>query len=186
MYKVIAICGKAGSGKDTIMKKVLAARPSGNLHEIVSHTTRPVRQGEQNGINYHFCSNEEFAELVANGKMLESTCFNNWFYGTSLAGLDENKINIGVFNPAGIDALDRNPDVDCWVYYILATPKTRLLRQLNREENPDVFEIIRRFQTDNEDFSHIKFTFESLENETKGDMEEAVKTIVGRFDELNT
>ena len=52
MYKIIAIIGEAGSGKDTIMRRVLEAAP--HLHEIVSCTTRPPRAGEIDGVNHHF------------------------------------------------------------------------------------------------------------------------------------
>lgn len=50
-YKILAIIGEAGSGKDTLMQEVL--KVNHNLHEIVSFTTRPPREGEKDGINYH-------------------------------------------------------------------------------------------------------------------------------------
>ena len=53
--KVVALFGKAGSGKDTILKEVAA---TGGLHEIVSCTTRPMREGEADGVNYHFLTSE--------------------------------------------------------------------------------------------------------------------------------
>ena len=52
-YNIIALAGKAGSGKDTILKKVIAAIPD-RFHEIISCTTRPPREGEVDGKNYHF------------------------------------------------------------------------------------------------------------------------------------
>ena len=61
-YKILAIIGQAGSGKDTLMKKVLAIND--NLHEIVSFTTRPPREGEVDGVNYHFIDGEEFGAKV--------------------------------------------------------------------------------------------------------------------------
>ena len=75
--------------------------------------------------------------------------------------LDKNKINIGVFNPEGIKNLQRN-DINLIVYRIVAPAKTRLLRQLNREENPDVDEIIRRFHTDNLDFCDLNFQYTEI------------------------
>ena len=57
--------GKAGSGKDTIMKKMLELYP--DLYEIVSCTTRPRRDYEIEGINYYFYSVEDFTKKVING-----------------------------------------------------------------------------------------------------------------------
>ena len=82
---IIAICGKAGAGKDTLLQKVIrSGRTSSFIHEIVSCTTRPPREGEVNGVNYHFMTNEEFAEKILNKEMLEATIFNDWCYGTAL------------------------------------------------------------------------------------------------------
>ena len=109
--------------------------------------------------------------------MLEATVFNNWCYGTSYDSLSKTAINIGVFNPAGIDALLCYGDIDLTVFYIDAADKTRLLRQLNREENPNVDEIIRRFDADKEDFSDLDFEYTLLKNENIQDLLLARNTI---------
>lgn len=146
---IVALAGKAGAGKDTILRYLC---DNYDVHEIVSCTTRPPREGEVDGVNYHFLTDEEFAEKVLNFDMLEATEFNNWFYGTDIASLSQDKINIGVFNPAGIDALLENPGIQVIPILVEARDKTRLLRQLNREESPNVKEIIRRYGADVEDF----------------------------------
>lgn len=158
-YKLVALMGKAGSGKDTIMKEILKQFDP-YFHEIVSCTTRAPRDYEVEGVNYHFLSLEDFTKKVVSGEMLESTEFNGWFYGTSLDALSENDINIGVFNPAGIRSIMKNPDIDMRVFYITASDKTRLLRQLNREDFPNVKEIIRRYGTDEQDFLTVDDEFD--------------------------
>ena len=179
MYKIIALIGQAGAGKDSVMQAVLKEAPG--LHEIISCTTRPMREGEQEGVNYFYLTKEQFAEKVLNMEMLEATCFNDWFYGTALQSLDESVINIGVFNPDGIDALLESPLVEVTVYYVHATDKNRLIRQLNREENPNVDEVLRRFKADKEDFSDLDFEFQVLPNDTQEEFRAAVKTIVCRL-----
>ena len=59
--KVLALCGKSASGKDTYLKEImkLSQYP---LHEIISCTTRPPRDYEADGVNYYFLTNEEFAK----------------------------------------------------------------------------------------------------------------------------
>lgn len=147
MYKIIALCGKSGAGKDSLMMATFS-RLEEYLNPIISHTTRPKREKEVADKNYHFVSNDQFLTLIDENKMLETTCFNNWYYGTSIDSLSDSKINIGVFNPEGIISLLKDDRIELEIYYITAKGKTRLIRQLNREKNPDVDEIIRRYTTD--------------------------------------
>ena len=169
MYTIIALIGEAGTGKDTLMQRILAARP-GEFNEIISCTTRPPREGEVDGVNYFFIDQEEFAYKVLNYEMLEATNFNDWFYGTSYDTLRSDVLNIGVFNPDGIRAIEGRNDIDLKIFRIICSDKTRLLRQLNREENPDVHEIIRRFTADEEDFACLDFLRLTLVNENKADL----------------
>lgn len=171
MYKIIALIGKAGAGKDTILHEIIKNNP--DLHEMISCTTRPKREGEVDGVNYFYLTPEQFL----NTKMLESSCFNGWYYGTSYESLKQDKINIGVFNPEGINSLLEYPNIELMVYYITASPKQRLLRQLNRENNPNVDEIIRRYSTDEQDFEHIDFHYTVLKNEDENDFTECVELI---------
>lgn len=152
--KVIALFGKAGAGKDTIQQWIVSRH---NWHGIVSCTTRPPRDYEENGVDYYFLSNEEFTRKVLDGTMLEATEFRNWFYGTSLDALDPNGFNIGVFNIAGIDALLEDSRLEVYPVIVYAPDKTRLMRQLMREDSPDCEEICRRFQADNKDFLQYDF-----------------------------
>ena len=147
--KVIAYVGKSGAGKDYCMKQ---AAQENNYHIIVSSTTRPKRDYETEGVDYHFLSEKEFAAA----RFLETASFNGWHYGTRYEDLDSNKVNIGVFNPTGLKSLAAHDDIELTVVYIKASDKTRLLRQLNREEEPNVHEIIRRFATDEADFQDDK------------------------------
>ena len=157
MYKVIALIGEAGSGKDTLMQSVLAK--TDKLHEIISCTTRPPREGEVDGVNYHFLTGEQFGQKVLNGEMLEATCFNDWFYGTQMSSLKDNAINIGIFNLNGLEILLETPDFVILPVFIAVSNKERLLRTLEREESPNCTEICRRFLADEKDFSQLSSSF---------------------------
>jgi guanylate kinase len=147
-YKIIAICGKSAAGKDTLLQGMLNHEKE-ELHEIISHTTRPPREGEVDGKNYHFISYNEFIHKIWHKEMLETAKYRDWWYGTALDSLSKDKINIGVFNRKGLDSLKDHKDIiDVYVVYVNAPAKTRLLRALHREENPDVDEIVRRYQAD--------------------------------------
>ena len=169
MYKIIILMGEAGSGKDSMMQEILRITP--NLHEIISCTSRPMREKEKHGVNYFYYSVEDFQKKIENGDMLEHTIFNNWYYGTGLESVKPAPaVNIGVFNPAGVRSLLARPDCEVDVYWVRASAKKRLLRQLNREEDPDVKEIIRRAAADFEDFDNIDFDFKIIRNESVLDL----------------
>ena len=179
--KIVALMGEAGSGKDTILHRIMEKYPS-YFNEIISCTTRPPRQGEKEGVNYHFLSVEDFIRKILNGDMLEATEFNGWHYGTDSQSLTIDKINIGVFNPEGVRCLQEDENIELYVFYVRAAGKQRLLRQLNREENPDVDEIVRRYKTDTQDFGYLEdIRYQTLENNTLEDIDVAIDTIFGQF-----
>lgn len=159
--KILALFGPSGSGKDTLVK-ILTKQD--NINEIISCTTRPMREYEQDGVDYHFLTVQEFSQKVLDGTMLEATSFRDWFYGTPLESLDENKINVGVFNIQGIECLLKDPRLDVYPIFIACEDKTRLLRTLNRETSPDCEEICRRFLTDLSDFEEIPFEYKTHYN----------------------
>ena len=84
MGRIYYIMGKSATGKDTIYKEVLKQRP--DLKTIVMYTTRPIREGETDGVEYHFRSISEMEELRDSGKMIEcrmyQTVFGPWYYFT--------------------------------------------------------------------------------------------------------
>ena len=169
-YQVVALIGKAGAGKDSIQKATCELHPH-MFHPIVSCTTRPAREGEAEGVDYHFISLNEFTRKVLNGDMLEATEFRDWFYGTTLDSLAKDKINIGVFNPAGVEALLEDPRLDVVVFEVNAPDKQRLMRYLNREELPDCAEMCRRYFTDEKDFSDLDFDRYQIDNWDGADLD---------------
>ena len=160
-YKVLALFGKSGAGKDTIQKWLTT---NYNMNGIISCTTRPPRDYERDGIHYHFLSNEEFAQKVLNMSMLEATVFNDWCYGTPIESLKEDKINVGVFNIQGIECLLQDNRLDILPIFIDCSDKKRLLRYIKREKVPNCLEICRRFITDEKDFSDINFDYITFDN----------------------
>lgn len=157
-YRVIALCGKSASGKNTLLRKIIKQNPES--HEIISCTTRPSREGEIDGEDYFFLSLEEFAHKDVMGEMLEVSKFRDWYYGTPIDALNPNLINVGIFNPAGIYSLFNDDRIDLYVVLIQAPDKVRLIRSLHRETNPDVDEIVRRYLTDKEDFETFSQWYE--------------------------
>ena len=174
--KVITLFGESGSGKDTIQRWIVSNIP--NTKGIVSCTTRPKRDNETEGIDYHYLTNEQFSEDVLNGNMLEATDFNNWFYGTRISELDEDKINVGVFNIAGIECLQQDPRLEVIPIYIWVDNKTRLLRVLNREKFPDCHEVCRRFLADEKDFDDMEDKIPNFISIYNGDIKEKTEQML--------
>lgn len=119
---------------------------------------------------------EEFTQRLLSGDLLEAVEFNGWHYGTSYSTLAKNKINVGVFNPDGVACLMEDPNLEVEIIHIKCPHKERLLRQLNREKDPDVTEIVRRFSADEEDFSNIetRFNFTEFNNITPEDIDKFI------------
>lgn len=153
-YQILAFMGKSGSGKDFTANYLWEKAPY-KFHKVVSCTTRPPRDNEVDGKDYHFIDVGSFAGHVLDGSMLEATCYNNdWYYGTCADYLNPNKINVAVLNPEGIIRLSENDNVELKVYLIdVPSDKERLIQILTREANPDCYEVCRRYLADEEMFN---------------------------------
>lgn len=89
MKQVVVIAGPAGSGKDTLISGILKRCP--NSERMVTATTRAMRPGEKNGVDYHFMTNEKFLEEMASGNILEHYYREktNTYYGTYKPDIDD-------------------------------------------------------------------------------------------------
>lgn len=85
--KLIVISGPSGVGKSTVVKKLMAQNP--NLHFSVSATTRPIRPGEVDGVNYIFTDHDTFRQMIDRQELLEYAEYVGNYYGTPEAPLDE-------------------------------------------------------------------------------------------------
>ena len=160
---IIALFGESGSGKDTGVRLLTTKFKS--LHHIIPTTTRPMRDTETNNVDYYFVDKEQFTKGVLNNNFYTVNCYNNWFYGINKNEIEDNPISIGAFSIKDIKQLLNFDNLTVIPIYIKASDKTRLMRCLTREDNPDCQEICRRFVADKEDFQNIDFNFDIVKNE---------------------
>ncbi len=90
---LIVVSAPSGCGKDTIVKEVVE-RMKGEVHLSVSMTTRAMREGEAEGVNYFYVSENDFKKNIENGEILEYTVYGGNYYGTP-AGAVKAQLNSG-------------------------------------------------------------------------------------------
>lgn len=167
MYDTILIMGRSGVGKNLLQNMVCNIDQEKNFHKVITSTTRSPREKEKNGKDYFFLSEEEFK----NKSMIEKTCFNNWWYGTSLDNFQKDKINLLIVNPKGLEIYLKSSQVRILEVYLLeASTNERIRRQTAREKNPNIGEIQRRLQADEEDFNALQGDFITLPNNSIDDL----------------
>ena len=165
MGKIFCIMGKSSSGKDSIYRQIMEENEL-SLKPIIPYTTRPVRMGEKDGREYHFCSEETVGELEAGGKIIELRAYNTvygiWKYFTVDDGqIDlEDSCYLYIVTLEGCVRIQKFFGKDRVVpIYIEVEDGERLLRAIERErqqENPQYEEMCRRFLADASDFSEVK------------------------------
>ncbi len=165
MGKIFFVMGKSSSGKDTIYKELLKDKKL-KLKMIVPYTTRPMREGETDGKEYFFVSEDTMKQMDAEGNIIElrsyDTIYGIWNYFTANDGqvdLDSNSyIMIGTLESySKIKAFYGEDNV--FPIYINVNNGERLRRAMAREEKekvPKYDEMCRRFLADEKDFSDEK------------------------------
>ena len=163
MAKIFYLMGKSASGKDTIYKKIKETFPQ--LQPIVIYTTRPIREGEKDGVEYFFSDNEQLKQLQQAGKVIELREYNTvhgiWKYFTADDGQfdgENDLIAIGTLE-SYVKLKEYFGEERLIPVYIEVEDGLRLERALLRErlqKSPKYEELCRRFLADAADFSEEK------------------------------
>ncbi len=165
MGKIVYLMGKSSTGKDTLYKRLVQENPF-DLKRIISYTTRPIRAGEENGVEYYFTDETGFQELLAAGKVIEhrgyETYHGLWRYFTvddgQVALEKQSYIAIGTLQ-AYESMRDHFGKEKMVPVLIELDDGERLQRALDREkaqESPKYEEMCRRFLADSADFAEEK------------------------------
>lgn len=188
--KIIYIVGKSSVGKDTIyqiLKKKL------NIKTYVMYTTRPIRTGEKNGVDYYYLKQEEMEKYIkeTDSKVMEyrtyNTVYGPWTYATIIDkqfDADEDMLMEGTLESynAVRKYFVNNEKVNLIPIYIEVDDGVRLERALKREreqENPKYEELCRRFLADSKDFSEEKIKESGITKRFQNNnIEECVQEII--------
>ena len=92
--RLLVVSGPSGAGKDTVVKYLMEAHPE--IEISVSATTRAMRPGEAEGVNYYYMTNAQFEEKLARGEILEHVNYCGKYYGTPKSEVDR-RIAAGMY-----------------------------------------------------------------------------------------
>lgn len=194
--KLIYILGKSSSGKDTIYGLL---KEKIDVDYYIMYTTRPIREGESNGVDYNFINNEEmqkYIDGIYSSKLIEYRTYDTiqgpWTYATindEQFLLKKDMLMIGTMESYEKvrEHFKYNSNIEMFPIYIEVPDNIRLKRAIEREEKqnePKFVELCRRFVADSIDFSEenlkrlgINRRFENLDlNNCVNEILEYIKT----------
>ena len=165
MGSLFYIIGKSSTGKDTIYKKLYEKKDL-KLNPLVMYTTRPIREKEVDGREYHFVDDTVLKQLEQDGKVIEKRAYHTihgvWTYFT----VDNDKLDLKNQDYLAIGTLESYEKIRTYYgdgkvvpLYIEVEDGLRLERALEREKKqqpPKYEELCRRFLADQADYSEEK------------------------------
>lgn len=146
MKQLIVLSAPSGAGKTTITKRILASHAD-KLTFSISATTRAMRAGERDGIDYYFLSKEDFVQKIKNNELIEyEEIFGN-YYGTLVSEIDRAR-SLGkslIFDidvKGGISIRTRFPEDSLLIF--IAPPSLEILRERLTNRGTESAEVIER------------------------------------------
>lgn len=185
MEKMFCILGKSSAGKDTL---VSLTSEEMQVPVAVSFTTRPKREGELEGKEYHFITDKEFKTLKQSGRIAESTSYavaDNQVqcYGLTRKELEKGVYVIAIVNPDGLRQLTEKYGDKIVSILIECDGLKRLKRSIERDKTGNPKEICRRYLRDEKDFEEIICDYIIYNDKTLEEGLEELKNIIS--EEIN-
>ena len=143
---MLILCGASASGKTVT---ALNLQKRFGLVKAITTTTRAMREGEKDGVDYFFISKEEFEKRLKAGKFVESSLYNGNYYGCGKDQVDDNKVI--VLDPNGLHAFQALNDPRVITVLLICDPKKREERMVGRGDKKEKIE--ERLKNDQFDFS---------------------------------
>lgn len=143
--KVIIISGPSGVGKKTIIDRFINDKRF-NLKYSVSATTRKPRDGEINGKDYYFLSEEEFNKNIENNNFLEWAEFAGNKYGTLISEIKKSSKNNNIIleiEVQGATNIMKNKNIDNLLSFFIVPPSIEELERRLRKRNTETDEKIK-------------------------------------------
>jgi guanylate kinase len=176
---LIVISAPSGAGKTTLCNALVSRFPA--LKESISYTTRQPRQGEQDGVDYHFVSVDRFKQMITEDGFAEWAEVHGNFYGTAIATLEQ----------ARVDGVDILLDIDCQgarilkdrgingLFVFVLPPSMSELRRRLESRSSDAKEVIeRRIARATEEIREARWYDYIVVNDRLDEAHEALASIV--------
>lgn len=153
---MLIILGESGSGKTTLQKYICY---NADMKRVISCTTRPIRKGEENGIDYYFLRDVDYQKLSERGFFVEQAEYNSWKYAIDMEQIKDNKV--AVLTPHGLRMVkkyiqENKLDIKITSVYLKVDKVSRLIKLLNRDGEERIWESIRRTMSDVGQFDGIE------------------------------
>ncbi len=168
-HSMILLIGPSASGKTEVAKLLMKSH---SIRKVVTHTTRPPRIHEVDGVDYHFVDIPTFESLKEKGEFVETTFFSGKYYGSSKKEVADDKVLI--VDPAGLDSYLALKDPRVISFYLNTSEEIRKQRMIERGDKKE--DIQNRLLNDRKAFANVAPTTFTLENES-GSLEELSETI---------
>jgi guanylate kinase len=191
--KLVVITGYPASGQDTMMNMLLESRPE--FHRIITHTDRPIRPNEVNGVDYHFVTTKKFKQMIQEELFFEYVMHGSHYKGTVkkeftpiLAGNNVvwriDVIRAAILEETMHEKFERKvaEQIVSRMYKFIIKPESKKVaheRYRNRDPNFDENEFNKRYQLvenvfseNSNKFPHVITNKTGRQNDTLGKIEE--------------
>lgn len=172
---LIVLTGKTAAGKDTVMAKLLEKLP--DFQRIITTTSRKIRNGEQNGVDYNFISESDFRQKIKDGDFIEYVEYGNNLYGTEKSQLISGYNLIWRIDPSRAGQIkDLIQDKKILVIYLAVADEVVLERLQRRGLSQD--EIDRRMREDRDFWQKYKDNYDFVVENVPGKLDETLDKIM--------
>lgn len=172
------VSAPAGTGKTTLVEMVV--KEFNEIVRNISYTTRKMRKGEKQGVDYHFISREEFEKKIANNEMLEHVTLYGDYYGTAYESV-ERLLNFGKHVILVIDtqgALKLKNHTDTVFIFIEPPSLEELERRLFARKTEDLAAIKKRIEWAANELKQKSFYDYAILNDELNKSYEVLKSII--------